>query len=40
MKMKKWFLLAVVTLGVAVPSVAFAAASAVADGGCPCPICF
>jgi hypothetical protein len=38
--MKKWLMLAVLTLGVSVPAVAFAAAHATDDGGCPCPICF
>jgi hypothetical protein len=38
--MKKWLILAVLTFGVAVPAVAFAATSAVDGGGCPCPICF
>jgi hypothetical protein len=37
--MKKWLTIALVALGVAVPSVALASTGAASDGDCCCPWC-
>jgi hypothetical protein len=37
--MKKWLLISLVTLGIAIPSIASASSGEEGETGCPCPWC-